>query len=64
VPRPLLVLQGSRDIYGSDPSSIIRLLPASGKLVMLACDHDYDRVAPAEFDKVWCAVCDFLSETR
>ncbi|KUR76611.1 alpha/beta family hydrolase [Novosphingobium sp. Fuku2-ISO-50] len=64
VPRPLLVLQGSGDIYGSDPSSIIRLLPASGKLVMLVCDHDYDRVAPAEFDKVWCAVCDFLSETR
>lgn len=64
VPRPLLVLQGSADNYGSDPSSIMRLLPASGKLVMLAGDHDYDGLAPAECDKAWAAVSDFLRETQ
>jgi uncharacterized protein len=60
VAKPLLFLQGTSDIYGSDPCTIARLLPAGARLVMLDCDHNYGQLPSAEFNRAWSAVSQFI----
>lgn len=60
VAKPLLVMQGTSDIYGSDPRAIGRLLPEGAKLVMLDCDHNYGQLPSAEFNRAWSAVSRFI----
>jgi hypothetical protein len=60
VAKPLLIMQGTSDIYGSDPCTIGRWLPAGARLVMLDCDHNYGQLASVEFDRAWVAISQFI----
>lgn len=60
IAKPLLILQGTSDIYGSDPCTIGRLLPEGARLVMLDCDHNYGQLPPAEFNRAWSAISRFI----
>ena len=61
VSRPLMVIQGSADAYGGDPALLRAALPPHAEILPLACDHDYNDLAPAQFGKVWQAARAFLA---
>ena len=61
VPCPLLIVQGTDDPYGSDPARFGAYLPADARIAMFDCGHDYNGLPPAEFDRAWATVAEFLS---
>lgn len=58
--KPLLILQGKDDVYGGDPAAFGRHLPLGAQVVSLQCDHDCDRLPPAEAERAWLAIARFL----
>lgn len=56
VAKPLWIIQGTSDPYGSNPRFIAALLPRAAQVVLLDCDHDYNDLGDREFGKAWLAV--------
>lgn len=64
VSKPLLIIQGTSDAYGSDPRLLQPLLPQQCRMVSPECDHDYFGFSAAESADVWSAIEDVLRQTR
>ncbi|WP_232493939.1 alpha/beta family hydrolase [Novosphingobium kaempferiae] len=60
VGKPLMIVQGDTDPYGSDPAEFRRHLPRDAQVISLACDHDCDGLSHDEFERAWAAVAGFL----
>lgn len=61
VAKPLLVIQGKSDAYGSDPVHIAKMLPQAAQIVSLDCNHDYNPLSDAEFEKAWMALSNLIA---
>lgn len=63
VGKPLMIVQGDTDPYGSDPSEFERHLPTGTTVVSLACNHDCDSLPLEAFERASAAVAAFLRNT-
>lgn len=54
--KPMVVIQGQRDIYGGDPALFGPMLGAACAIVSLDSDHDYHGLDDAEFARAWQAI--------
>ena len=61
VAKPLLIIQGNSDEYGSDPAYIASMLPQAAQIVSVECTHDYDHLSEAEFEKAWTALQNLIA---
>lgn len=52
VSKPMLIVQGSRDEYGSDPALFGPFLPPDCQVLTVPCGHDYNDLSDADLDKV------------
>ncbi len=55
VKRPLLLIQGRRDIYGGDPEAYGPLLPGQAQIITPDDDHELFGMNDDEFETVWTA---------
>jgi predicted alpha/beta-hydrolase family hydrolase len=60
VAKPLLIIQGRADAYGSDREAYRPMLPDGCEVIPLACDHDYANLDPATFTRVMTAIQDHI----
>eukprot|EP01037_Dinobryon_pediforme_P009907 gene9907-9973_t len=56
VEKPLLIIQGASDTYGSDPDTLRALLPPGCRLISPGCDHEYARFDEADFARALAAL--------
>ncbi|GHD04191.1 alpha/beta family hydrolase [Novosphingobium pokkalii] len=56
VTKPMVVIQGQRDIYGGDPAQFGPLLGPACAIVSIDSDHDYHGLEDAEFARTWQAI--------
>jgi predicted alpha/beta-hydrolase family hydrolase len=64
VTKPVLILQGYCDEYGSDPKALSHYLPPSISLETLDCDHNYEFSEQFLLEQTWKLVADFVGRPR
>lgn len=52
VTKPMLIVQGDRDEYGSDPALFGPFLPPDCQVLTVPCGHNYNDLSDADLDKV------------